>query len=136
MPRPTVDEILMSNALQWARRSVCPSRSVGALIARDGRIVSTGYNGPVSGQPHPPIEGNTCNSCVHAEQNAILWAARHGFYTRGASIYTSTSPCLACANSIAQAGIRSVYFHHEYRDLSGIAALGRYNIPVTRITSC
>lgn len=112
-----------------AKRSTCSRRRVGALIVRDGRILSTGYNGAPSGLPHCLDAGciigpdGGCIRTQHAEANAIAYAARAGISTDGAQLYTTISPCLACAKVIINAGIMEVTSLIAYRDHSGIDLL-------------
>lgn len=125
--RPSRAEVLLRVAEVIAARSTCDRAQVGAVIAKDGRIIATGYNGPPSGQRH--CSNYICNlsvSCqrsVHAEANAIAFAARHGISTLDATIYVMLSPCVDCARLIINAGIKSVIFREPYRDLQGLSML-------------
>ena len=126
--RITRDDILMRTAELWAMRSTC-TKPNGAVISKDGRIISIGYNGSPSGHAHcldegclPDKEGG-CIRTIHAELNAVAWAARIGVSTYGATIHCTTSPCLVCAKSLISAGIKKVVYRDEYRDASGIHLL-------------
>jgi dCMP deaminase len=136
--RPSRSQTLLDVAALIARRSTCNRLSVGAVVAREGRILTTGYNGPPSGMPHcdhPPGEvirkyinltakdTGSCTAAVHAERNALAFAARYGMATDGAELFVTHSPCLNCAQSIIQAGIVMVYYGLEFRDLSGLDLL-------------
>lgn len=133
-----------------AERSTCDRLNVGAIIhdAR-GVILSSGYNGALPGMPHCVHEcscgagtaegtqhaiGCTFNApCVetlHAEANAILWAARRGISIEGASLITTHSPCYACAQFIIQAGIVAVRVLADYRDPSGLMLLQQAGLTV------
>lgn len=118
--------MLMHMARAVAKRSTCDRLHVGAVIARDGRVISSGYNGNIMGmdhcnhQEHPSVP---CESAVHAEANAILFAARYGMSTEGAELYTTHQPCLQCAKMIVNAGICRVVFEVAYRDNSGLDLL-------------
>lgn len=118
--------MLMDMARVVAQRGTCDRLQVGAVIARDGRVISSGYNGNIMGmdhcnhQEHPSIP---CDSAVHAEANAILFAARYGMSTEGAQLYTTHQPCLGCAKMIINAGINLVAYDHTYRDNSGLSLL-------------
>lgn len=118
---------MMITAQTWARRSTCLRRRVGAVIAQDHRIISQGYNGAPSGKPHCTYETcnehNPCNNTVHAEINAIAFAARYGISTEGATIYTTLAPCLECSKAIINSGIKKVIYESPYRDESGINLL-------------
>lgn len=139
----------MDAAYLFSTRSTCSRLSVGAVIAIDGRIISTGYNGAPAGLPHcdhtcPCDAGwveedetlititqthtagcrlNPCDATVHAEANAIAFAARYGTPTLGASLYTTTSPCRQCAKLIINAGLALVVYGEEYRDTSALQLL-------------
>src|SRR4051812_14091830 len=121
MERPSREEVLLDVALTIARRGTCERAQVGAVIARDGRILATGYNGPPSGLPHcdegcSPMDRaaeNGCSRAVHAEANAIAYAARHGIATDGADLVCSHLPCLKCAELIINAGILRLFYHED-----------------------
>ena len=104
-----------------ASRSTCDRRFVGAVIVRDRNILSTGYNGSISGMPHCDevghmLENDHCVATIHAEANAILQAAKNGVMINGASIYVNASPCWNCFKLIVNSGIRKIYFGEFYRD--------------------
>lgn len=134
------NELLMNIAEQFAQRSTCASKKVGAIIVTDNRPISAGYNGDYAGGSNCTgilhcltNEGRCGGETIHAEMNAILFAARNGIKTEGASIYITCSPCKNCAKAIIQAGIKQVYFKELYRDPSGVAVLQNANIPVTQL---
>jgi dCMP deaminase len=122
--RPTRDETLLSVAKIYAQRSTCLRRKVGAVIGDGGRVLSTGYVGSPSNAPHCTPDNCTpaapCLRTIHAEANSIAWAARKGISIEGATLYTTVSPCISCAQAIAAAGIGRVIYIEEYRDLSPI----------------
>ena len=128
--RLDMDEYLMGIAMAVRARASCAGNRVGALIAKDRRIVSTGYNGTPRGLPncldggclrcanretHPPGTGYDLCICVHAEQNAILAAARFGIAVEGGTLYTTTQPCFSCMKEMLQAGIERVFYLHEWK---------------------
>lgn len=124
MSRPTRHDVLLNVAEALAERSTCHRAQVGAIIARDFRIISTGYNGSPSGMPHCPLDEEPgCDRTVHAEANAIVYAARQGIATEGATLYTTLSPCVECAKLIVNAGIQQVYYAEAYRIPDGIQYL-------------
>lgn len=125
MTRPTRIETLLHVAALYAERSTCNRLHVGAVIARSGRILATGYNGPPSGMDHCEHEEweGPCMLAVHAESNAIAFAARHGVTTDLCELYVTHSPCHNCAKLIINAGIKAVYYSTEFRDLHGIDLL-------------
>lgn len=120
----------MATAYLWAERGTCERLKVGCVISREGRILVQGYNGAPPGLPHCPGDKNFFDvhlpeDClaVHAEQNAIAWAARNGVALEGASLHVTHMPCLACARSIITAGISSVMYADRYRDEAGFELL-------------
>lgn len=138
--RPSRDTTLMDTAHVWARRSTCDRAHVGAVISRDGRTLSTGYNGAPAGMPHcvhhqwteldpVPVSGG-CTVAVHAEANAIAWAARHGVKLDGAEMHTTRATCPGCAKLVVQAGIVRVVFYEAHRDMTGVHLLDRAGIDV------
>jgi dCMP deaminase len=136
--RPTRDEMLMTVAQAVAERSTCNRLHVGAVVAREGRMVVSGYNGPPSGMPHcghrldldTPAEA--CIRAVHAEANAIAFAARYGSPTEGAEMYVTHSPCVPCAQLIVNSGIVRVVYGTAYRLRTGLDLLEDAGIEVTR----
>jgi len=141
--RPKIEVVLMRTAFEFSRRSTCNRLSVGSVIARQGRIISTGYNGSPAEMPHcqHPIgdyeqaETTPCTAVVHAEANAICFAARHGVGVEGAQIYCTHAPCIRCATMIVNCGIEAVYFCREFRDMSGIDLLRAAGLLVTQTYS-
>jgi dCMP deaminase len=129
MTRPTRIQTILSVAKLFAERSTCPRLHVGAVIARDGRIQATGYNGPPAGMDHcVHLDDSGCTRSVHAEANAIAFAARHGVMTNGCELYLTHSPCHTCAKLIVNAGIIKVIYSSEFRDLEGLDLLELANI--------
>lgn len=115
------NEYFMSIAEQVATRSTCDRKHIGAVIARDKTILSTGYNGSLRGAPHcdhagHDMENDHCIRTVHAEANAVAQAAKHGIMIDRAELYVTASPCLTCFKLIANAGITTVYYKEFYRD--------------------
>ena len=137
MIRISREEMLMDMALVVRGRSTCLRRQVGAVLALDGRVLSSGYNGVPSGLPHcTPQTCNETTPClltIHAEQNAIAFAARHGVRTSDSTLYSTASPCLECAKLIINAGIRAVYYAEEYRDLRPVEILRSVGIIVQNL---
>lgn len=112
-----------------ATRSTCQTKRVGALLARENRIISTGYNGPPKGAPHCDDVGcqrdkeGACIRTVHAEANLIAFAAKYGISSEGTTLYTTMAPCFTCAKLIINAGIVEVRYIEEYRLTDGIEIL-------------
>lgn len=115
------DQYFMSQSLLLSTRSTCTRLAVGAIIVRDRRIIAGGYNGSVSGDVHcsdvgcKVVDGH-CVRTIHAEVNAIIQCAKFGVPTDGADIYVSYFPCLQCTKTIIQAGIKNLYYLHDYQN--------------------
>lgn len=135
--RPSRDEWLTRMAVVTSARSTCKRASVGAVIAKDGRIISTGYVGSPSGLPHctevgcEPGPDNGCVRTVHAEANAIAFASRFGISTAGSTLYSTHSPCRSCAQLIINAGIVRVVYSSEYRLRDGLYLLESAGVYLT-----
>jgi dCMP deaminase len=125
--RPGWDEYFMNIAKVVAMRSNCMKRKVAAIIIKDKRIVSTGYNGTPRGAKNCNEGGcPRCNGmaqsgtaldeclCCHGEENAITQAAYHGTSLKGATLYTTFAPCLLCTKMIINSGIVEVVYNQEY----------------------
>jgi dCMP deaminase len=125
--RPEWDSYFMNIARNVASRGNCLKRKVAALIVKDGRIISTGYNGTPRNTKNC-FEGGCprCNSvgpsgqnlgdcyCSHGEENAIVQAAYHGISIKGSTLYTTFSPCLLCTKMIINAGVLEVVYNQDY----------------------
>jgi dCMP deaminase len=119
--RASWDEYFMRIAVEVASRSTCDRKHVGAVIVRDRNILSTGYNGSISGMPHCDdvghmMESDHCVATIHAEANAIIQAAKNGVCINGGSIYTTASPCWNCFKIIVNSGMKRIFFGEFYRD--------------------
>ncbi len=130
MPRPEFDDIYMELAVKIAQRSHCIKRHVGAVLAKETRIVSLGYNGPPAGtnncdEEYPETgcavdSKGSCSLAIHAEQNAILYAAKNKVNIKGSTLYVSLSPCLSCARIIYSMGITRVVYLNSYANYKGL----------------
>jgi dCMP deaminase len=114
----------------WAENSYCIRRKVGALIVNERMIISDGYNGTPTGFENvcEDEEGDTKAYVLHAEANAITKVAQSSNSSKGATLYTTASPCLECAKLIIQSGITRVVYGEEYRIVDGIQLLQRAGI--------
>jgi dCMP deaminase len=131
MTRPTFDDIFIELALQLAKRSHCVKLQVGAVLVKDTRIISIGYNGPPAGTYNcdekwpemgcPRDIRGGCSLALHAEQNAILYAMKNLASVEGATLYLTLAPCLACARIIFTVGIKKVIYVHSYAAYKGLA---------------
>ena len=126
------DERYLEMARVWSQNSYCQRRQVGALVVKDGMIISDGYNGTPSGFENVCEDDNgvTKPYVLHAEANAITKLARSSNNSEGATIYITASPCIECAKLIIQSGIKRVVYGEVYRLMDGIELLQRAGIEV------
>ncbi len=145
MPRPSWDEYFMRIAREVAGRSTCKRRRVGAVMVRDKRILTTGYNGAPRGIVHceergclrdelaiPSGERHELCRGLHGEMNALLQAAVHGVGVEGATLYCTNRPCSLCAKMLINAGVRRIVIAEGYPDELGEELLKEAGIPVER----
>lgn len=160
--RPIWDQTFLTIAQEVSKRSTCSRMKAGAIIIKDNRIISMGYNGSAPGSKHCEDywidywmgdeslqkkfwgmysdfiqseefyslhhEWSVCNE-IHAEQNAILFAAKNGIKTDNSTLYVTHSPCIDCAKSISQSGIKKVVFNSKYdRSTQGLEFLQQVGI--------
>ncbi len=154
--RPTRISALVDTAYIWAARSTCSRLSVGAVVHREGRILTQGYNGAPAGMPHCNHECTCtgkypytnehqevvhqfecpapmpCYISVHAEANAVAFAARWGVGLEGAELVVTNQPCLNCAMLIINSGLKSVTYVQPYRLPDGIQLLESAGIEVLK----
>jgi len=145
--RPGWDEYFLEIARTVAKRSTCLRRQIGAVIVRDRRILTTGYNGAPSGLRHCldlgclrdelGIQSGThqeiCRA-LHSEMNAIIQAAQHGVSTRGATLYCTMQPCSVCARMLINAGIVRIVYTGDYPDEFSMSLLREAKIEIVRYT--
>ncbi len=144
--RPTWDAYFMAIARLVAQRSTCTRRAVGAVLVRDKRLLSTGYNGAPSGIRHcsetgclrrqlnvPSGERHELCRGIHAEQNAIIQAAYHGVSIKGATLFCTNLPCSICAKMIINAGIVRICYAEGYADQLSGRMLTEAGIPLIQI---
>lgn len=146
MQRPDWDTYFMNIAEAAASRANCTRRQIGAVLVKDKRIISTGYNGTPMGTKNC-FEGGCSRcassvpsgsnldkcSCCHAEENAIVQAALHGMQTKDATLYTTFTACTQCAKMIINAGIRKVVAKKDYPDDLGTALLKEAGVELVRL---
>ena len=118
--RPTWDNYFIKIAATVAERSTCNRAHVGAVLVRDKRILTTGFNGSPSGLPHCDTAGHLlvdghCIRTIHAETNAIIQAALHGVSTKGATCYVTHFPCINCTKTLINAGVTRIVYSNDYR---------------------
>ena len=134
--RPSRDFIWVQAVQLFATRSTC-LKSNGAVLVKGDRLISQGYNGSPPGRPHCIDLGECevgpdggCIKTIHAEANAICWAAKLGVSTEGSTIFCTSSPCYTCAKLLVNSGVKKVVYLNEYRDLSGVQLLKDCGIEV------
>lgn len=127
-----LDSRYLRMARIWSENSYCQRRRVGALIVKDKRIISDGYNGTPSGFENVCEDEDhlTKPYVLHAEANVITKIARSNNNSDGSTLYVTDSPCVECSKLIIQAGIRRVVYAREYRLTDGIELLRRAGIEV------
>ena len=143
--RPTWDEYFIGIADLISKRSTCLRRNVGAVLVKDKRILATGYNGAPSKITHCEVTGcireklkvpsgqrhELCRG-LHGEQNAFLQAALNGTSLKGASLYSTTQPCIICAKMIINAGIKEIIAKGDYPDSMSKELLREAKVKVRR----
>lgn len=128
--KPSFDQIFMNLATDLAQRSHCVKAQVGAVLSKDTRIISIGYNGPPAGTHNcdeewpetgcPRDSKGSCSLALHAEENAILYAVKNGASLEGSTLYITLSPCLPCARIIYSSGIKKVVYLNSYAEYKGL----------------
>lgn len=128
--KPSFDLIFMKLATDLAARSHCVKAQVGAVLSKDTRIISIGYNGPPAGTHNcdeewpetgcPRDSKNSCSLAIHAEENAILYAVKNGSALEGSTLYVTLSPCISCARIIYSTGIKRVWYKDSYAEYKGL----------------
>jgi len=144
--RPSWDDYFMDIANLVKTRSTCRRRQVGALIVKDRKILSTGYNGAPTGCAHcldigclreelniPSGQRHELCRGIHAEQNAIVQAANSGTSVKGGTMYVTHQPCVLCAKMIINAGIEKIVFKGEYPDDMSMDLLKEAGIDVYKL---
>lgn len=145
-PRPSWHEYFMSITELVAQRSTCTRRYVGAILVREKRIISTGYNGAPSGISHcldvgclreqqgvPSGERHELCRGLHAEQNAIIQAALHGNTVGGATLYCTNMPCAICTKMLINSRIAEVYYREGYADQLSSSLMAEAGIPLIQL---
>lgn len=143
--RPSWDEYFMKITKDVALRSTCLKRKVGAIIVKDYRVLSTGYNGAPKNMKHcsetgclrkklkvPSGQRHELCRGLHAEQNAIIQAAWHGVKIEGATMYATYQPCIICVKMMINAGIKKLVYEGHYPDELARKMLKESDIKVER----
>jgi|SRR5215471_540183 len=126
--------VFMEIAGKIGELSTCPRRAVGALIIRDGRAISWGFNGSPPGLPHcdHPLDA-PCENATHAEANAIAFAAKQGISTDKSTLFVTVSPCTVCSRLLIAAGVEHVFYNEEYRDRGGLDLLYEAGVSISHV---
>jgi len=145
--RPTIDEYFMEIASVVAKRSTCLRNQVGAVIVKDKRILSTGYNGAPRNLEHcldigcirqqkNIASGTRHELCraVHAEQNAIIQAALHGVSIEDATVYCTHQPCILCAKMLINSRVEKIVFGTVYPDKEALDFFDKAGVKIEQIT--
>ena len=138
MTQEQSDEYYIKAAQLCAKNSYAVKLQVGAIIVKDGQIMSDGFNGTPCGFENKcevkSIDGSllTLSYVLHAESNAILKCAKYGRPTNGSTLYITHSPCIECAKLIIQAGIIRVVYLEDYRKAEGLELLKKVGINVEK----
>ena len=121
--------------MEWSTLSCCSRKKVGAIIVKDGMIISDGFNGTPKGflNDCEDAKGDTYWYVLHAEANAILKVAKSSQSTDGATLYVTYSPCKDCSKLIVQSGIKRVIYGEEYRDIAGLAILREAGVDILKL---
>lgn len=133
------DQYFIAQAAILSTRSTCTRLHVGAIFVRDNRIIASGYNGSVSGTPHCSDVGDLmvdghCVRAVHAEQNALMQAAKMGIAVDGAQVYVTDVPCLQCTKLLLQAGITKIsYMRNYHNDSFASELLNLKQVPLVHV---
>ncbi|MCP4578328.1 MAG: cytidine deaminase [Deltaproteobacteria bacterium] len=143
--RPSWNQYFASIARMVATRSTCLRRHVGAVLVKEKRILSTGYNGAPAGLKHcievgclreeasiPSGTRHELCRALHAEQNAIVQAANHGISIAGSTLYCTNKPCVICSKMLINAGIKRIFFDEGYDDALSDAILDEAGIEIMR----
>ncbi len=136
--RPPWDEYFLKLAMLVSERATCPRMHCGCVLVRDKRILATGYNGSIPGEPHCEDVGclivdNHCVRTIHAEINALTQCAQQGISTQGATAYVTNMPCTNCAKALIAAGIKRVVIFSDYHDTLAEDFFKSANVELVRI---
>ncbi len=137
-------DAFMDTAERFAQLSSAVRLKVGAVVVKDNRIISIGYNGMPAGwtneceyefvDPQTKVQSNiTKDEVIHAEANAIAKLARDGESGLGTDVFCTHAPCIQCAKIMYGAGVKKVYYRNTYRDTKGLDFLEKCNIEIERV---
>lgn len=129
------DAALMVTALVWSKRSYSKRKQVGAVISKEGRIVSIGYNGTLPGDDNCCEDSNgvTKSTVLHAEENALAHCLKHGISADGSTVHVTLAPCEHCAGMLIYAGIKEVVYLERYRCDKGLQLLYKHGVKARKM---
>jgi dCMP deaminase len=136
--RPSWDAYFCGITRAVGTRATCSRKAVGAVLVKDKLILATGYNGAPAGLRHcdhtdgRDLLNGHCARSTHAEQNAIVQAARHGIGIEGSTLYCTNNPCLTCTKLIINAGVVRIVYEEEYPDTLAFELLRESGVKVER----
>jgi dCMP deaminase len=138
--RPGWDQYFMQIARTVATRATCPRLSVGAVVVREHRILTTGYNGAPHGVTHCTEAGclmvnEHCVRATHAEANAIVQGALHGISLAGSTAYCTHQPCISCTKLLISAGISKIVYEVAYPDRTAVELLTEAGVSLVPFSS-
>lgn len=144
--RPSWDDYFLKLTELVATRSTCLRRKIGAILVREKHILSTGYNGAPQGLPHcldigclreqegvPSGQRHEMCRAIHAEQNAIIQAARHGVNIVGSTLYCTTQPCVICTKMLINSGVKRILYRDGYPDDLSMEMLKQAGVEVIKV---
>ena len=137
------EQTMFDTAMLWAGLSSCNKRKVGAIIAKDNRIISVGYNGTIpsdlttntkfTNNECEDENGSTKEHVSHAEFNAIMFLVREGISLKGTSLFMTTKPCVTCANLVIHSGIKKVFYRNDDKSGEGVTLLSEVGIELIAV---
>ena len=142
--RPTWDEYFLEVMHALAKRATCGRGRTACVIVKDNQIISSGYVGAPAGLPHCDEAGHLmkqvvnedgsisehCVRTIHAEQNAIIQAAKYGININGATLYCTHQPCVICAKMIINSGIKRIVYRNGYPDEFSLQLLNESGVEI------
>jgi dCMP deaminase len=121
--RQNIHKFYLDIAKKYSERGTCPKLKVGAILVKNNRIISAGYNGAPSGFEHCedviPMcyeEHNHCRNAMHAEESILSHCAKNGISTNDGVLYITLYPCLRCIKLLIESGIKTVYYINDYKN--------------------
>lgn len=140
MNQQKIDNYMMRIAELTAEMSKCEKMQVGAVFAKDGRPIATGWNGKIEGAKDDCCEYQledgslkTYDDVIHAEMNALRYMVREGLSSKGCTLYITHMPCINCSKHLSGIGLERIVYLNEYIDISGVNYLKEHNIKIEKL---